>query len=70
MYRLDEDVVQPESGGTERAFYDPEQARSQRDCWIEEAKENIEIECNREHYADELFPEPPPTHPDDEEPSG
>eukprot|EP00965_Chrysotila_dentata_P035602 1184959-Pleurochrysis_carterae.AAC.2 len=42
-------------------------ARLQRDRWVEEAKEDLEIECNREHYADELFPGPPPTHSDDEE---
>eukprot|EP00965_Chrysotila_dentata_P166530 5498219-Pleurochrysis_carterae.AAC.1 len=70
MYRLDEDAVQPEPGSKKRAFYDPEKAKLQRDQWIEQAKEDLEIECNREHYADELFPEPPPTHPDDEEPEG
>eukprot|EP00965_Chrysotila_dentata_P209007 6185038-Pleurochrysis_carterae.AAC.1 len=69
MYRLDEDAVQPESGSKERAYYDPEKAKLQRDRWVEKAKEDLsEIECNREHYANELFPEPPPTHPDDEEP--
>eukprot|EP00965_Chrysotila_dentata_P047605 1578614-Pleurochrysis_carterae.AAC.1 len=70
MYRLDEDAVQPEAGGPERAYYDPAKAKLQRDCWIKEAKEDLEIECNREHYADELFPELPPEHPDDEEPDG
>eukprot|EP00965_Chrysotila_dentata_P008682 282469-Pleurochrysis_carterae.AAC.2 len=68
MYRLDENAVQPE--GTGRAYYDHEGAKRQRERWIEEAKEDLAVECNRERYADELFPKPPPTHPDDDEPSG
>eukprot|EP00965_Chrysotila_dentata_P175484 5792631-Pleurochrysis_carterae.AAC.1 len=64
MYRLDEDAVQPEPGGTERAYYDPDKAKEQRKRWIEEAKEDLDIEYNREFYADELFPKPPPSHPD------
>eukprot|EP00965_Chrysotila_dentata_P058060 1925071-Pleurochrysis_carterae.AAC.2 len=45
-------------------------AVQQWDRWVAEAKEDLELEPNREHHADELFPEPLPMHPDDEEPSG
>eukprot|EP00965_Chrysotila_dentata_P121877 4028443-Pleurochrysis_carterae.AAC.1 len=69
MFRLDEDVVQPESKEDAAAYHDPEKAKAQRERWIEEAKEDLEIECDREHFADEPFPEPPPSHPDSEESS-
>eukprot|EP00965_Chrysotila_dentata_P071196 2352488-Pleurochrysis_carterae.AAC.1 len=67
MFRLDEDVVQPESMGDTAAYYDPEKAKEQRERWVAEAKEDLEIEYEREHFADEPFPELPPSHPDSEE---
>eukprot|EP00965_Chrysotila_dentata_P166918 5511670-Pleurochrysis_carterae.AAC.1 len=45
MYRLDEDAVQPEEG-VGQAYYDQAAAKQQRDRWVEEAKEDLEIECN------------------------
>eukprot|EP00965_Chrysotila_dentata_P002870 93216-Pleurochrysis_carterae.AAC.1 len=63
MYRYDEDVVQPENGM--QAYYDPEAAAAQRARWLADKRAAAAREAEREHYADEMFPEPPPWHPDD-----
>eukprot|EP00965_Chrysotila_dentata_P089206 2946067-Pleurochrysis_carterae.AAC.1 len=62
MYRYDEDVVQPESG--KQAYYDPEAAAAQRARWLANERAAAARDVEQE-YADEMFPEPPPWHPDD-----
>eukprot|EP00965_Chrysotila_dentata_P005860 192687-Pleurochrysis_carterae.AAC.1 len=68
MYRYDEDAVQPENGN--KARYDPDAAIAQRDRWVASALEALQLEAISERYADDLFPEPYPSDPDEGEPSG
>eukprot|EP00965_Chrysotila_dentata_P167409 5528015-Pleurochrysis_carterae.AAC.1 len=68
MYCYDEDALQPENGN--KARYDPAAAIEQRNRWVAAALEGLELEANSERYADDLFPEPYPSDPDEEKPFG
>eukprot|EP00965_Chrysotila_dentata_P126330 4175402-Pleurochrysis_carterae.AAC.2 len=69
MYKFNDDYVQPKNGNAAR--YDPDAAAAQRKRgWKAAELAAAEEEFQRERYADEMFPEPPPKHPDNEtEPS-
>eukprot|EP00965_Chrysotila_dentata_P239245 6202987-Pleurochrysis_carterae.AAC.2 len=67
MYRYDEDAVQPENGN--KARYDPAAATEPCDRWVAAALEALELEANSKRCADDLFPEPYPSDPDEEKPS-
>eukprot|EP00965_Chrysotila_dentata_P168263 5556834-Pleurochrysis_carterae.AAC.1 len=62
MYRYDANAVQPENGN--KAYFDCDAAAEQRERWRLEELEAAEYERNQERYADEMFLEPLPTHPD------
>eukprot|EP00965_Chrysotila_dentata_P108764 3593105-Pleurochrysis_carterae.AAC.1 len=64
MYRYKKDVVQPEDGKS--GYINAAEAVAQRDRWRADELAAAEYERTREHYADEMFPEPPPVHPDDD----
>eukprot|EP00965_Chrysotila_dentata_P012140 398139-Pleurochrysis_carterae.AAC.3 len=68
MYRYDKDALQPENG--RKARFDSAAATEQRDRWVAAALEALELEAKSERYADDLFPEPYPSDPAEEEPSG
>eukprot|EP00965_Chrysotila_dentata_P076623 2529734-Pleurochrysis_carterae.AAC.2 len=63
MYRYDINAVQPENGN--KAYYDPAASAAQRECGAAEERATAEREKDSELYADAMFPEPPPPHPDD-----
>eukprot|EP00965_Chrysotila_dentata_P070676 2336911-Pleurochrysis_carterae.AAC.3 len=63
-YRYREDAVQPEGGKSE--YIDPAAAAKQRERWRADELAEAEYEQTREHYADEMFPEPYPKYPDDD----
>eukprot|EP00965_Chrysotila_dentata_P022308 737680-Pleurochrysis_carterae.AAC.2 len=63
MYRCDENAVQPENGN--KAYFDPAAAAAQRERWrIAELTAAKKLD-ERKAYADDIFSEAPPTHPDD-----
>eukprot|EP00965_Chrysotila_dentata_P261951 6214420-Pleurochrysis_carterae.AAC.3 len=62
MYRYDEDAVRPENG--QKGYYDPAACSAQHQRWLAEERAAAAREAEREHYADEMFPEPPPLQPD------
>eukprot|EP00965_Chrysotila_dentata_P180688 5964022-Pleurochrysis_carterae.AAC.1 len=65
MYCYKADVVQPEDG--KNAYVNAEEADAQRERWHADELAAVEYEQSRERYADDMFPEPPPVHPDDDD---
>eukprot|EP00965_Chrysotila_dentata_P054845 1821302-Pleurochrysis_carterae.AAC.1 len=65
MYRYKKDAVQPEGG--KRGYINAAEAVEQRERWRVDELAAAGYEQTRERYADEMFPEPPPVHPDDDD---